>query len=627
LVKQFLIKIASYFSAKSIWGILFLFAFSGATAQSFYSTKPDYLKVKNENNNLLNIYSAAYPDTSISDIHNFFPRSYLGNIGLPSPNYTFNCNTNALGFHFYPSAQLNDMFTESQVSYYRSKGPYAALTGIAGSKQLQVFKLLFTHTYQDRVNITLKFNRYTSQGFYLKQQTFTNNFILSSNYYKPDQRAGYYFYFLNNGNKNLENGGLSSDTLNDSLLKFNKALLPVKITSSLRHNKEYKAMLNPWIKLNKAPDSLNKLNSYIQVKSKFAFNSYVYKDSYPLADGFYNLMYHDTVNTYDSSRVMQVSNEINYSVLKGDKSIGASVGYRNEINRVWQKRDSLFLNDIITGDIFYRKQFVSPDSGKNFTAQFENKFNAQYIIKGANAQNYKIENRMELDLSSRAKIFLNLMAENRSPDYIYNYWVSNNFTWFNNGYKPQQMQQAQVGFIYNKRMGVSVLLQNIKDYLFFDIVAMPGQLDSPVQNAGITAWYSSVFFKHLGLSLQNTFQSSSTSFISVPQNISTVKLFYAGSLYKNNLQLNIGFQGQAYQSFFGYAYMPATQVFYLQDRRATGTYPFVDFYLTARIRPVSVFVKVENVLFGYAGSNYALVPGYYQPDRAFRFGINWMFFD
>jgi hypothetical protein len=73
--------------------------------------------------------------------------------------------------------------------------------------------------------------------------------------------------------------------------------------------------------------------------------------------------------------------------------------------------------------------------------------------------------------------------------------------------------------------------------------------------------------------------------------------------------------------------MPASQVFYLQDRYTTGEYPFLDVYLNARIRPVNIFVKIENVLYGYAGKSYSFVPGYYQPDRAFRFGISWMFFD
>jgi hypothetical protein len=73
--------------------------------------------------------------------------------------------------------------------------------------------------------------------------------------------------------------------------------------------------------------------------------------------------------------------------------------------------------------------------------------------------------------------------------------------------------------------------------------------------------------------------------------------------------------------------MPATQVFYLQSAVRTSTFPYVDLYLSGRIRPVSFFVKAENLLANILGNNYFLQPGYFQPNTAIRLGISWMFFD
>jgi len=36
---------------------------------------------------------------------------------------------------------------------------------------------------------------------------------------------------------------------------------------------------------------------------------------------------------------------------------------------------------------------------------------------------------------------------------------------------------------------------------------------------------------------------------------------------------------------------------------------------------------MENVLQGILGTNYSMVPGYYQPEMAMRFGFTWLFFD
>jgi hypothetical protein len=606
---------------------LFVLAFSLLHAQTFYSTRPDYIRQKTEGNNLLKNPVAVYPDTTLYEFHNFFPRNFMGNVGLPSPNYIFNYGTDNLGFRLYPVPMANDLFREEQVNYCLSKGPYASLTGIAGSKRLQILKLFFTQTYKDKLNITLKFHRYSSQGFYLKQQTYTNNLFISSNYATQNKRSGYYFYFLTNSNKYQENGGITRKILTDSTLYENKEIIPVRLTNAVRDNKEYKAMINPWLRLNKW-DSASTSGHYLQLKSKFNLNFYEYTDANPLSDKFYAIMYLDTVKTADSTRLMQITNSLDYSYVS--ERAAFSIGYKNEINQVTQKADSVFFSDLITADLVLKKVIDRSDSLQKRRITLESHFNAQYIFAGANTGNYKAENHSSITFNKKRtqKLWLNVLYEQRSPDYIYNYWVSNHFMWFNNGFKPQTTLQAKLGYNFNRSFGLSLIYQDITNYLFFDHVALPRQYAAPLQNLGVTANYNVVLFKHLGISLHDIVQNTSnTSYISVPSNIATAKLFFTGSFYKNNLQLQIGGQLQYYASFYPYAYMPATQSFYLQDQTTTGEYPFLDVFLNARIRPVNVFLKVENVLQKTQGNNYFFVPGYYQPDMAFRFGINWMFFD
>ncbi|MDO9000796.1 MAG: putative porin [Bacteroidota bacterium] len=615
---------------KKLWFWLFFCSAFISSSQSFYSTDSKYLSSKTEKNNLLSKYRYTYPDTSINNLHNYFPRNFLGNVGLPSPTYLLTYGTNNIGFNFYTPPTQNDIYTESQVEYYRSKGPYANLIGVAGSKKFQAFKMLFTHTYKEKVNVTLKFSRYTSQGFYLKQQTYTNNFYLSSNATSKNNRLGYYFYILTNGNKNKENGGILQDSLTDKTLLENKELLAVRLNGANRENKEIKVMFNPFIKLNKGQDSTTKLNHFIQSKSTFASNIYKYNDDNIAIDKYYTIMYLDTAKTRDSSHVLKILNEINYSAITTNSNFAISVGYKNEINHVWQKADSLFFNHIATADIAYRKSIRGTDSLNTNGKEIESFFNFQYVFGGANIGNYKVESRTILNLnkSKNRLIYFNLLAENRSADYIYNYWISNHFSWFNNGYHSQQQTQAVLGFYLNKNITTSVFVQNINNYLFFDNVALPRQYSKPITNVGVRLTYTKVFLKHIGLSLNYIFQNTTnTTYIRMPRNQGIAKLFYTGNLFKNNLQLQIGSQLQAYQSFYSYGYMPATQTFYLQEGFKTETYPFVDVYINARIRPVSFFLKVENALYGFAGTKYALTQGYYQTDRAFRFGISWSFFD
>jgi len=552
----------------------------------------------------------------------------MGNIGLPSPRYIFDYGTEDIGFKFYNNPQTLNLFSDNQVQYCTTKGPLASLTGIAGSKLLQIFKFQFTTTFKNKLNLNIKFNRYNSQGFYLKQQSFINNFYISSNYIAKNKRSGYYTYFLTNSTKNQENGGLKKDSLNEFDVTQNKALYAVKINLATRTNQEYKAMFNPWFKLNKIPDSLSTYNHYLQFKTKFNFNTYKYKDDNSAVDNYYNLFYLDTAKTLDSTRVFQFINDINYSILKSNANFAATVGYRNETNKVWQKADSLFYNDMLTTDLVFKKKFKPKDSLKTYTSNLESHFSAAYIFYGANVGNYKIESKSTLNFSKKETIYFNILYEKRNADYIYNYWISNHFQWFNNGFKSQELFQAKLGYNLKKNLSVSAMYENSYNYLVFDNIGYPRQYNNTLHTLSINASYGIVAFKHLGLYFNSIYQTTSnTSYINIPSNIATVKLFYTGNLFKNNLQLQIGGQCQAYSSFYGSGFMPATQVFYIQDKVKTGNYLYTDMFLNARIKPVQFFLKVENVLQGLVGTNYSLMPSYYQPDRAFRFGLTWLFFD
>lgn len=608
---------------------LFLFAFA-VNAQVFYTTNPKYLSVKTEQNNLNSRFSYFYPDTMITSFMDYFPRNFMGTAGLPSPQYILKYGSDPIGFRLMNPPLENDQFKDQQVEYYRTKGPYADLTGIAGSKEYQVFKCLFTHTYRDKVNIAVRFNRYTSKGFYQRQRTYTNNFFLSSNYSTRNNRFGYFLYILNNGNKNYENGGIRDGVLNDSTMTLTKEILPVNLSKASRDNREIKAMINPWFRLNTRTDSSTKGDHYLQLKSKASFMSYRYSDFGIANDTFYKAIYLDTVQTIDSSHVFQIRNELDYSWQSRKNNLGFSLGYANELTKTHQFFDSVFMNQIVRADLIFRKSLKPKDTLNKVARSLQSIFNADYIFSGSNSGNYKIESKTEFIFNQAKKrtAYFNILYENRNADYIYNNWVSNHFLWFNNGLGAQQQLQMKLGLKLGTLLDLSITDQNTRNTLYFDTGANPARIHAPINNLAFNVSFLKIFFKHLGIGLNYTHQTTTNStIVRMPENIGSAKLFYHGNLFKNNLQLQIGTQVQVYDAFKSYAYMPSTQVFYLQNNFTTDPYPFLDIYIQARIRPVSFFIKMENALFGFAGPNYAITRGYYQTDRAFRFGINWVFFD
>ncbi len=598
-----------------------------SSAQVFYSTQPDYLKSKTEQNNLLLPFKSAYPDTSLNELSNYAPRNYLGNIGLSSPDYLFRYDTKHLGFQLYDPNLSNQRIAENEVLYFKSRGPYVDLQGFRGSKAFQGFKLLYTQSFKNNFNVTLKFNRNSSTGYYLHQESSTQNIMASSNYTTKKNRFGYYFYYLNNEHKLAENGGIIAVSLNDSTLFLNKDFLAVNLSAANRLNREQKVMVNPWWRLNKIKDSVSGLNHFLQFKLAYVNNLYLYTDEGMANDNFYERIYLDTVRTSDSTRIKQFVNEINYSVQSANKRLAFSGGYKNEINLLWQKSDSTFMNHIAQGDFAYAN-FNRNDTA--IQSGFETKANVQYVVGGTNVGNYKLESNSVwwLNRLKKQTIFLDAFTENRSADFIFNNWTGNNFRWRNNGFKNQQQSQVRAGVNLNRYFKASVFYQNVFNYLYFNNEALPAQFGKNIHNTGLSVAFNKVFFKHLGLSVAHTFQNTShTAYFRMPQHISEAKLFYETASLKNILITQFGAQVQVYDSFKAYNFMPATQVFYLQPNFKTAACPFLDVFLHVRIRPVTLFFKVENVLQGFVGTNYAFVPGYQQPGRAFRFGINWVFFD
>ena len=596
-------------------------------AQAYYSVDPTYLKKRSEKTAFNSAFANYYPDTTITKTHQFIGRNFLGNIGQSSPLYVLKFTSNTLGFKLFQTPLDDAQIKKENIEYFKTKGPFAELTGIAGSKQLQLFRILFSNSFKNNLNITLKLNRYTSQGYYLKQLSSTSNFYLSSNYESKSKRFGFNTYVLFNNNKFQENGGVINDTIRKKDLLVPKNLIPVQISNASRDNKEFTAMYSNWFKLNKNKEGEKRINSFIQFKSTFSSLKYKYKDQSSGTDNYYFLFYLDTAQTLDSTRIRNFNNEVDLSFQTNDKNLTFNIGYENELSQLWQYSDSSFLNHMVNANLSHVKSFISADSLSH--KDLINTISGSYIASGSFVGNYKIESFHSFSFFRNTKLkqglHLKLLSEDRTPDYIYKRWYSNHFVW-ENKFNNTQTIQAELA-VKIPMLQVSAIYKGLSNYLYFDQLGYPMQNSGTITNSSVKISFDHIFFKHLGVSASQTYQNSSSSLISLPNSVSLGSLFYRGNLFKNNLQLCVGAQVEYYNQFRPYAYMPATQTFYIQDRYQAGNFTFVDVFLNARIRPVSFFIKMENVLHGMLGTNYSMVPGYYQPERALRFGLTWLFFD
>ncbi|HHN48419.1 MAG TPA: hypothetical protein ENN08_05745, partial [Bacteroidales bacterium] len=125
-----------------------------------------------------------------------------------------------------------------------------------------------------------------------------------------------------------------------------------------------------------------------------------------------------------------------------------------------------------------------------------------------------------------------------------------------------------------------------------------------------------------------TFQQlSDETVLRLPGLLINSTLAYELDLFQGALQAMGGVELFYNTAWKAPAYMPATRSFYLQNDKETGNYLYADVFINLRIKRARIFLLMQHVNQGLADFDYYMIPGYPMPDRAFKFGINWMFYD
>lgn len=549
-------------------------------------------------------------DSILQNRHNYYSNTILGNMGLPSYSLTKANSPNDIGFNYYRMPYSGDMFDENQPVFYNSPLPLTSVFAVAGQKQEQMLKFLHTQNVKGKVNITLKLNRYKCDGFFQKQLGFVNNVLFSSNFKTKKENWGYYFYVLHNKLKHEENGGIT----NDSTIKTDpfggKDLIPVNLIAAKRNNKTFDASLTQWLRI-----------AYNSQSSHKIFYTAKYKgDYYQLTDEGIDSLYYKS-ETFTSGKLndsivfRQCINDARYvyHFLKESKIIDASIGYVNEMNWLRQPiQDTFLLNDKVELSLkgAIRNQSIA--------------LNSTYDFNGYNKGNYSI-GFSYLFNNANHLIQLGLRSSKISPTYMHRELKTNSNDW-SLDIKAQSTSSLNLNYRLKKaKLRVNACFTSFKNYIYIDSVAKNFDQSISYYNVDVSKDFT---FKKITFIIKALYQNSSNqTVLSLPQFVGSAQLYYENDLFKKNLKLQVGAQAYYLSKYYGRDYNVALNQFTVQNQSKQGGYTFIDFFINFRIKPVCFFVKVEHLNQGLMGSNYNLVPSYFQNARSIKFGLNWVFWD
>ncbi|HKC68391.1 MAG TPA: putative porin [Bacteroidia bacterium] len=585
--------------------------------------KPDstYYISSTRTENLLGLSeSSKATDTTLDNIHNYYQTGVLGNMGLPSYSLIAEQtkHTSATFFSWNKLNNQKDLITEDDPLYFRTEKVYTKITAAVGLKQEQFLKLVHSQTIKKKVNVSLLFNRYSCTGFYLQQQSLTTNILLSSNYKTDNGRWGYNAYYLFNKLKYQLNGGIVSDTMVGSTTYPASNLIPTNFTSgSAKQLIKTSAMsFNTFFRLNEKDSA--KSSHYLVYETNYQSNYILYVDGQADTIGGSRNTYFSAINgSHDSTGTRIFSNSLLYKFNAANGKFIFYGGYKNEAIKYHQHRfiDTVGFNNLI------KAGFILNTHKHMLYAT------ADYVVSGFNSNNYEINANYRFNIKDNFYITAQAQSQSRLPDFNLLFYTGNRFIWANN-FSAIQTQNATFTLTHKKyKFYVGAFIQQQQNQVYFNTEALPTQYNGSTL---ITRFFAGKDLKLAFLHFNNyvNYQTTAnTDIIRLPNWVTTHQLYCEGKFFKKNLWLQVGFQARYISSFMANAYMPATNQFYLQNEKSYGNYVFIDFFISAQIKPVKFFLMAQHLNQGFMGNNYILTPNYPMPDRSFKAGLCWMLFN
>ena len=78
-----------------------------------------------------------------------------------------------------------------------------------------------------------------------------------------------------------------------------------------------------------------------------------------------------------------------------------------------------------------------------------------------------------------------------------------------------------------------------------------------------------------------------------------------------------------FTEYYADAYMPALRTYYLQNAVKIGNYPFLDLYITFKVKRANIFVGYTNIYSLSRDNRYFTTPHYPMRDSKLIFGVKW----
>ncbi len=632
-------------------GIFFTISFLTLSYPSFSQTDSTKFiaKAKEVEYVFADDINTFYPiDTSLKGFQFFNPADpsdgyfSLGNLG--SPYYSVIWKPDSIrGFDIGLHTMDRYRLTLESTPFYHNTYSYSELNYALGLRGEQLVNAKVSQRFGERMNVGVEFQRLSSVGTYLNQETGNYNMRFFDWYRSKNNRYNLLSSVAVNWMNANINGGIDPNlNLEDSFF-LSKKIVPINLDgASIKWNDAGGFIQQSWDFGKKYEVQIDtSFQKVFQPKSRlthrFLYQNHVYRFMDEFPDSIY---YADFGITIDSSmdtltnelEYDEFANYLTYSYLGVKSRANDAVIYKPFVfdvtlsHRLFEVYDNSVHRTFSNLDLAFNFE-----NNKRYNHNILYGLNAWYSLIDYNAGDYDLNAHFGIYWHGQGEYLVGVQAKSSSHSYRENETGAHFFNY------PYETNLKRIYLEHsNNRNDVKLMLSynSVNGYVFWNVDAIMF-----ADYSGLDWFLESVNFFQLKISKDFTlgkfhldnkvvYQSfSNRDVIHLPEFVAHMSWYYENKLFKSAMLLQAGFSGQYNTDFFAPAYSPVIQQFYLQSDVRYHYTPTLDVFVNMRIKRARLFFVLENALQGvYQNIQYG-THLYPTADRTFRGGISWKFYD
>jgi len=586
---------------------------------------------------------------------NSIANTFLGNTGLQTQNLIYFNQEKRPGF-FFMRPFTPYLYTPENNTYFNIIKPFTLLeySSTFGNKEKRedIFHAIHTQNLTPFFNVGFDIRLLSSGGLYSRQKAKLTNFNLFGSYTGHDY--SFHTSFHVNNSSAEENGGIADDSIffNENIdekaydIKLENADSRIKslmfhFTQRYKFGKEEQvADTTSETGFRKWRDRTVKTGSFLHTL-EYQRSHRLYTDEITdMNRDFYPNYFIDPNQTRDSTYFRSLRNTFQLMLdenphRKNDFGARAFISHdwvRYAFNTVYDTLVSNGDTSVHRNHKYYQYNNVQLGATVMHTVGggWDWIFDGRFYLIGYRAGDLNASGKITKEFQGKkgkSRISISGEFSLQEADHFLNFYESNHFRWYNDFRKIKDIRGSLQVSNEAIQLDAGAHLSLVSDLVYHTDSVMPAQ------HGGVISVISLDLHKHFSAGIfhsdhQINYQlSSDNNVVRLPDLSYYTSNYISFTIVKNALTAQLGFDLYYYTRYRALAFAPSSGMFYNQDIMELGNYPYLNPFLTAKLKRTRFYLRYDHPYAGLIKKKYFHVLNYPMPGRVFRFGLSWTFYD